>query len=73
MSGSSTVRAEVGISSGPAGLPATPQSVRRNGRTYLGRALGRSGAPDWLVQSLRLLAFIGAGLILGALILLSVD
>jgi hypothetical protein len=73
MNGDSTVRAEVAKSYRYAGSQPSVQAMRRNGRGYLGRALGRSGTPDWLMQSLRALALVATGLVLGALVLLSVD
>ena len=51
-----------------AALAPTPHPLRGNGRAYVGRALGQ-GAPSWLVQGLRVLVFLAAGLIFGLLAL----
>lgn len=48
------------------------QALRRNGRTYLGRALSPSDRAV-AAQGLRLLALIAAGLTVGAVVLLAVD
>lgn len=59
-------RAESGNRYGRAGLAASMQPLRRNGRAYLGRALGQIGS-GWTLR-----AVIAVGwLLLGALLLVS--
>ena len=68
MSRQSSLRADDAQRHDGALLRHTPHPLRGNGRAYVGRALGQ-GAPSWLVQGLRVLAFLATGLILGLLAL----